>query len=254
MSLATYAICIALGLILAMIGLMQIGWRVGKKFIDDSTKPANVGAIQGAIFALLGLLIAFTFSNGISRFDDRRKLIVEEANIIDTAFLRIELLPQEAQPEMRNLFRSYLDSRLAAYLHIPDLKAAKTELDLGRQLQRQIWSHAVNHCQAQPTPCTMLLLPALNSMIEITTTRTMMSQFHPPMIIFILLIGFSLVAALLAGYEMAGGSRSWVHIIGFSLVLTMTVYVILDVEYPRIGFIRIDQTDQVLIDLRNSMN
>ena len=254
MYLATYATWIALGLILAVIGLMQIGWRIGKKFKDESTKPANVGAIQGAIFALLGLLIAFTFSNGISRFDERRKLIVEEANCIGTAFLRIDLLPPEAQPEMRNLFGSYLDSRLAAYRHIPDLKAAKTELELGNQLQQQIWSHAVNHCNGQPTPCAMLLLPALNSMIDITTTRTMMSQFHPPMIIFILLIVFSLVAALLAGYEMAAGSRSWVHIIGFSLVLAMTVYVILDVEYPRIGFIRIDQADQVLIDLRKSMN
>src|SRR5262249_8478017 len=77
---------IALGPILAMIGLMQTGWRIGKKFKDESTKPANVGAIEGAIFALLGLLIAFTFSNGISRFEDRRKLIVEEANDIGTAF------------------------------------------------------------------------------------------------------------------------------------------------------------------------
>jgi hypothetical protein len=254
MYLATYASWIALGLIFAMIGLMQIGWRIGKKFKDESTKPANVGAIQGAIFALLGLLIAFTFSNGISRFDDRRKLIVEEANDIGTAFLRVDLLPPEAQPEMRNLFGSYVDSRLAVYRHIPDLKTVKTELDRGNQLQQQIWSHAVNHCNGQPTPCTILLLPALNSMIDITTTRTMISQFHPPMIIFILLIVFSLVAALLAGYEMAEGSRSWVHIIGFSLVLAMTVYVILDVEYPRIGFIRIDQTDQVLTDLRKSMN
>jgi len=254
MFLATYATLIALGLILAMIGLMQIGWRIGKNFKDEAAKPANVGAIQGAIFALLGLLIAFTFANGISRFDDRRKLIVEEANNIGTAFLRIDLLPQEAQPVMRNLFRGYVDSRLAAYRHIPDLKAAKSELDRGNQLQQQIWSHAVNHCKDQPTPCTLLLLSALNSMIDITTTRTMLSQFHPPMIIFILLFGFSLVAALLAGHEMAEGSRSWVHIIGFSLVMAMTVYVILDVEYPRIGFIRIDQTDQVLIDLRKSMN
>ena len=254
MFLAMHAPWIALGLILAMIGLTQIGWRTGRKFKDESTKPANVGAIGGAIFALLGLLIAFTFSSGISRFEDRRKLIVEEANNIGTAFLRIDLLPQEAQPEMRNLFRSYLDSRLAAYRHIPDLKAAKTELDRGNQLQQQIWSHAVNHCKGQPTSCTMLLVPALNSMIDITTTRTMMSQFHPPVIIFILLIVFSLAAALLAGYEMAGGSRSWAHIIGFSLTMAMTIYVILDVEYPRIGFIRIDQTDQVLIDLRKSMN
>jgi len=254
MFLATYAIWIALGLILAMIGLMQTGWHIGKKFKDESAKPANVGAIEGAIFALLGLLIAFTFSNGLSRFEDRRKLIVEEANNIGTAFLRIDLLPQEAQPEMRTLFRSYLDSRLAACRHIPDLKAAKAELDRGTQLQQQIWSHAVNHCTGQPTPCMMLLLPALNSMIDITTTRTMMSQFHPPLIIFILLIVFSLAAALLAGYDMAEGSRSWVHLIGFSVAMAMAVYVILDVEYPRIGFIRIDQTDQVLIDLRKSMN
>ena len=82
----------------------------------------------------------------------------------------------------------------------------------------------------------------------------MVSQFHPPLIIFILLIVFSLVAALLAGYEMAGARRSWIHIIVFSLTMAMTIHVILDVEYPRIGFIRIDQTDQVLIDLRESMN
>src|ERR1044072_5342352 len=154
MYLATYATWIALGLIVALIGLMQIGWRIGKKFKDGSTKQGNVGAIQGAIFALLGLLVAFTFSNGISRFDDRRKLIVEEANSIGTAFFRIDLLPPEAQPEMRKLFGSYLDSRLAAYRHIPDLQAAKTELELGNQLQHQIWSHAVNHCNGQPTPCT----------------------------------------------------------------------------------------------------
>jgi hypothetical protein len=254
MFLAKYATWIALGLTLSMIGVMHTGWRMGKKFKKEPTRPANIGAIEAAVFALLGLLIAFTFSNGISRFEDRRKLIVEEANYIGTAYLRIDLLPQEAQPEMRNLFRSYLDSRLEAYRHIPDLKAAKTELDRGAQLQQRIWYHAINHCKGQPTPCMMLLLPALNSMIDIATARTMMSQFHPPMIIFILLILFSLVAALIAGYGMAGGAPSWVHIIAFSLAMAMTVYVILDAEYPRIGFIRIDRADQVLIDLHNSMN
>jgi cell division protein FtsW (lipid II flippase) len=97
-------------------------------------------------------------------------------------------------------------------------------------------------------------LPAINSVIDISSTRTMMSQFHPPTIIFVLLIAFSLAAALLAGHEMAEGSRSWVHIIRFSVAMAMTVYVILDVEYPRIGFIRIDKTDQILMDLRKGMN
>lgn len=254
MFLGTYASGIALGLILAMIGSMHVGWRIGKKLKEDSANAPNVGSIGGAVFALLGLLIAFTFSNGISRFDDRRMLIVQEANDIGTAWLRIQLLPEETQPEMRSLFRDYLDSRLAAYEHIPDLKAAKTALDRGTQLQEQMFSLAVDQCKGQARPCEMLLLPALNAMIDVTTTRTMVSQFHPPMIIFILLMVFSLVAALLAGYEMAGARRSWIHIVVFSLAMAMTIHVILDVEYPRIGFIRIDQTDQVLIDLRESMN
>ncbi len=254
MFLATHATWIAVGLMFATIGAMYAGWRIGKKLKGEPTRPANVAAIEGAVFALLGLLIAFTSSNGISRFDYRRSLIVEEANHIGTAYLRIELLPQEAQPEMRNLFRSYLDSRLEVYRHIPDLQAAKPELDRGAQIQQRIWRHAVDQCKDQSTPCMMLLLPALNSMIDITTTRTMASQFHPPIIVFILLMVFSLVAALVAGYGMAGPAPSWLHIIAFSLAMAMTVYVILDVEYPRLGLIRIDQTDQVLVDLRRSMN
>lgn len=254
MFLAIYAPWIAVGMILAMIGFMYVGWRIGKKTREESTRPANVGAIEGSIFALLGLLIAFTFSAGISRFEDRRNLIVEEANHVGTAYLRIALLPQEAQPEMRNLFRSYLDSRLEVYRHIPDLNAARAELERGAQIQQRIWNHATDHCKSQPAPCAMLLLPALNAMIDVTTTRTMASQFHPPTIVFILLIVFSLVAALVAGYGMAGRAPSWLHIIAFSLSMAMTVYVILDVEYPRLGFIRIDQADQVLIDLRRSMN
>jgi len=254
MFLANYAHWIAIGLIFAMIGCMYAGWRMGRTLTGEPTRPANVGTIDGAVFALLGLLIAFTFSNGISRFDERRNLIVEEANNIGTAYLRIALLPQDAQPEMRNLFRSYLDSRLAAYRHIPDLKAAKTELDRGAEIQQRIWRHAIDHCKDQPPSCMMLLVPALNAMIDITTTRTMASQFHPPIIVFVLLIVFSLVAALVAGHGMAGPAPSWLHISAFSLALAMTVYVILDVEYPRRGFIRIDQTDQVLVDLRTSMN
>jgi hypothetical protein len=252
--LATYAAWIAVGLILALIGAMYTGWRIGKKSKEAPTRPANVGAVDGAVFGLLGLLIAFTFSSGISRFEDRRELIVEETNYIGTAYLRIALLPQAAQPEMRSLLRSYVDSRLDVYRHIPDLEAAKAELDRGSQLQGQIWTHAIDHCKDQPTPCMMLLLPALNSMIDVTTTRTMASQFHPPMIIFILLIGFSLVAALVAGHGMRGAAPSWLHIIAFSLAMAMTVYVILDVEYPRLGFIRIHGTDQALVDLRKSMD
>ena len=106
-----------------------------------------------------------------------------------------------------------------------------------------------------PPSAPVLLLPALNAMFDITTTRTMATQMHPPVIVFVMLFGFALAASLLAGYGMTGSrARSWFHMVGFALVMALSVYVILDLEYPRLGFIRLDAFDQALIDLRESMN
>jgi hypothetical protein len=78
---------------------------------------------------------------------------------------------------------------------------------------------------------------------------------HPPPIIFAMLGVLALMSSLLAGYAMAGGkTRSWIHIIGFALIMATTVYVILDLEFPRLGMIRIDAADRALIELRQSMH
>jgi hypothetical protein len=107
---------------------------------------------------------------------------------------------------------------------------------------------------AGSSPAPMLFLPALNQMFDITTTRTEATKIHPPPIIFAMLGGLSLAAALLAGYGMAGGkSCNWIHILGFAAVMVMPVPVLLDIEYPRLGFIRVDGADPVLIELRESM-
>jgi hypothetical protein len=98
----------------------------------------------------------------------------------------------------------------------------------------------------------MLLLPALNQMIDITTTRLVTMQIHPPSIVFIMLIVMALLSALLAGYSMAG-SQSRMHMLVFAAILAITVYVILDLEYPRLGFIRIDAADQLLQEVRQGM-
>ena len=79
-------------------------------------------------------------------------------------------------------------------------------------------------------------------------------MIHPPTIIFILLGVLALACSLLAGYAMAGSSsRSWIHTIAFALIMGATVYVIMDLEFPRLGYIRIDAMDQVLVELRQSM-
>ena len=245
------------GLFLGMLVLMEAGRRLGvRRFIEDPEGArAGAGAVDGAVFALLGLLIAFTFSGAASRFDDRRHLVAEEANDIGTAWLRIDLLPANAQPPLRDLFRQYVDSRLATYRTLPDVDASRAELARSLTLQQQIWAQAVNAARDSASqPAHMLLLPALNAMIDITTTRNMAAQMHPPPIIFVMHAVLALAGAMLVGYGMAGGkTRSWLHSVGFAAVMAAAVYVILDIEYPRFGLIRVDAVDQVLVELRRSM-
>src|SRR2546430_6841054 len=125
-----------------MLLFLEIGRRIGIRRMkeDGGTAGEGVGAVDGAVFALLGLLIAFTFSGALARFDTRRELIVEETNAIGTAYLRLDLLPAAAQPEVREGFRKYVDSRLALYRNLPDIEAAKAELARSAELQHEIWS------------------------------------------------------------------------------------------------------------------
>jgi hypothetical protein len=248
----------AFALFVGMLILLIVGRRIGARHLTGDPKGARTGTgtIEAAVFALLGLLIAFTFSGAVSRFDHRRHLIVEEANAIGTAYLRLDLLPTGAQPALRETFRQYVNSRLETYRKLPDNEAAKAEHSKSIKLQEAIWTNAVAASQSQgASPAApMLLLPALNQMIDITTTRTMALQLHPPLIIFGMLFLVALASALLAGYSMAGGKdRKWLHVIGFALVIGITVYVILDIEFPRAGLIRVDAFDQALLDFLKNM-
>jgi hypothetical protein len=77
---------------------------------------------------------------------------------------------------------------------------------------------------------------------------------HPPAIVFVMLGLLALAGALLAGYGMAGGqTRSWIHMVGFATTIALAIYVTLEFEYPRLGFIRLHDFDQALVDLRSSM-
>lgn len=244
-------------LFLGMLLLLEVGRRLGKRGLarDPEGARAGIGVVEGAVFGLMGLLVAFTFSGAASRFDARRQLIVEEANAIGTAYLRLDLLSASAQPALRESFRRYVDSRIEVYRKLPDVAAAKVVLARSTELQREIWRQAIAAYESGgPQPATMLLLPSLNAMIDITTTRTMATELHPPTIIFAMFFGLGLASSLLAGYGMAGGrTRSWIHMIGFAATMSLAVYVILDVEFPRLGLIRVDDFDRLLVEVRASM-
>ena len=250
-------VVLLIGLFVGMILFLEVGRRLKLRSQSKGAEAsaAGLGAVEGALFGLMGLVLAFTFSGAISRFDDRRHLIAEEANDIGTAYLRIDLLPSTAQPQLREVMRRYVDTRIETYRVLPDLDAAMSLIAKANDMQREIWDLAIAATKDLTNPqAATVLLPALNAMFDIANTRFWATQLHPPMLIFALLGTLALVCSLLAGYGMGGGKdRNWIHTLGFALILTLTVYVIVDMEYPRMGFIRVDSFDQALVDVRATM-
>jgi hypothetical protein len=243
---------------LALLGASELGRRIGIGQIAGNPDGLSkgIGPAEAAVFALLGLLLAFTFSGAASRFEARRHLITSEANAIGTAYLRLDLLPADAQPAMRELFRRYVDARLETYSDVADSAATAASLAEDAVLQGEIWRRAVQETMApgMPSPSAMLLLAALNEMIDITTTRAMASRNHPPVVVYLMLTALTLVGALLVGYETSVNTqRTWLHMLVFAAVLSFAIYVIVDLEFPRLGLIRVDAADQVLVHLRASM-
>ena len=243
-------------LVAGMLLTMKAGMRARAAHLraapDDST---SFGTVHGAVFALLGLMIAFTFSGAASRFDHRRDLIVEEANNIGTAYLRIGLLPEATQGPLQDKFRQYADSRLQTYRAGPDLARVSQLLQQTAELQRQIWKMALEGIDhASTPPVAALILPSLNDMFDIVTTRTAATQMHPPAIVWVMLGGLTLVCSFLVGYDLAGGvRRNRLHVLTFAFLFSLTLYVIIDMEYPRVGLIRVTAMDRVLQDVRDSM-
>ena len=243
--------------IMIMLGLM-FGNRLGMQRIarDPNANSDGFVAFEGAVFGLMGLLIAFTFSGSVGRFDARRDLITREANAIGVAYLRLEMLQPAAQANLKRETREYAGDRLAIYQRLPDFVASQEAHDAAEALQLHIWKDAIAATSTSRSPAIpSLVLPAINKMIDILTERDVALITHPPLAVFALLALSVLGSAVLAGYGMGvKNSKSWPHIIMFAALTATSLYVIFDVEFPRFGLIRIDAADKILQHALDSMH
>lgn len=225
-----------------------------RRLADDPEKGlSGTGAIEGPVLGLYGLLIAFSFGGAISRFDERRNLVIEEANFVQTAWLRLDVLPAADLPAIRQAFKSYLDAKFAAY-KAEGLNEETRRLDgEARKEKQELWDRVIVVLKRDgfSSPGNALL-SSLNDMFNIGEKRMNIRRKHTPAPIFVLLYGLGLVGALMAGMGLAESRRlNILYAIGFAFINALTVHFILDIEYPRQGMIRVDAIDQVLIDLMN---
>lgn len=259
MSFAWIAVSLSLALAVGMALCFLYGGYIGTNTLRKNPGGLDLGggAAEAAIFALMGLLIAFTFSGAASRFENRRHLITQESNAIGTAYLRIGLLPEKFQSEIRSLFPRYIDIRAATYHGHEDPNEKNRKIGEATSLQKEIWQKSLIASampEGIPHESSIQLFVALNEMIDFVNTREMATRNHPPIVIFLLLATLILLSALMVGYNNAINQKNqYFHIAIFLISMSVASYVILELEFPRLGFVRIDAADQAFQDLKSTL-
>ena len=257
MSYAVPALIIGSLTFFQMLLFLYFGHLLRNRFFYTDARRDDSGfdGLNGALLALLGLLIAFTFSGAYDRYDARKKIISQEANAIGTAYLRLELLPEPVRSEMKAKFIEYIEARIELFSKLSNQENARQINLKATQIQAEIWKRAIEtELSSEKGYVYILLLPALNEMFDITTIRKNAIQTHTPVIIFGVLVGLALICMFLAGMKTRDlTTLHWLYAVLFSFTMSIIIYLILDMEYPRIGIISLQEANNFLIDLRNSM-
>jgi hypothetical protein len=245
------------GLFLGMLGMLEVGRRIGveRARTRGGKARAGVGVVDGAVYSILAFLLGFTFSGAADRFNQRRQLVGEISNAISTAWRRIDMLPDSAQPPIRVALLGYTDQVIEAYQR-PTAEQVTGELPSAvLHAEDDLWARSVAVCKAPGGEAArMLLLPSLNEIFDDVDRERMARLIHPPMVIFMMLAIAALSTAMFAGYGMASGSaRNWIFNIGIAATVSITTYVILELEYPRLGLFRVSSMDQVIVELRRML-
>jgi hypothetical protein len=170
-------------MVLGMYGCLELGRWWGRKQLASNQARGKewIGIIDGPILAVYGLLLAFTFSGAMHRHDERRKIIVEEANTLARGYLQVDLMPSVDQPQLRTLMKDYLRSRLNCYRVRTDLAAYQLETLHSYQIQDQLWQFVVKSSDFKvDRRAALTLLSTLSELRSLTTSRKVLTSFHPP--------------------------------------------------------------------------
>jgi len=246
----------AIFLALPVFVLLILVYVVAKRFRAYQVRQrpelesSDIGGINNMLLGLLGLMLAFAFSMANDRFNTRRTLMVEEANNIGTAVIRTDALPDSIRERVRASLKLYVEERILFYEVGMDLEQAARHYMRADSIGYSAWRIVTSYARKNGDVVrTSEIIPALNEMIDITTTRRAAGEATlPPSILYFLFV-LCLSAAFLLGYDQKG-PINWVVVIGFALMLSATIFTIIDLDRPRSGLITMNNAHQRMLDLR----
>jgi hypothetical protein len=192
--------------------------------------------IRTASLTLLGLIIAFTFSMAVTRYDQRKNYEEEEANAIGTEYARFDLVPADDAAALRAKMRQYLDERIAFYLARDEIKVGNVD-EATAKLQAELWSSMVAVTAKQPqNAVTALLVSGMNDVLNSQGYTQAAWWNRIPAAAWALMALIAICCNLLLGY---GEHRtSWFALV-FPVIVSVAFFLIADIDNPRAGIIRV---------------
>lgn len=253
MLVETEAWIIALSLFILMLIAVLIGKTVGERTRAKKNSEKKVSETS-ALTALLFFLLAFTFGMSSERYDSRRKIVVEEANDIGTALLRCDLYSDSIRTLLRKDFKMYVEARIAYYAAGPNVQKILRADSISQTISSRLWKRTAELSKnPQNIAATQQMIPALNTMIDVTSSRLAGEKAKVPQSILIMLFFLSGITAFYGGYSEAGkGKVDWLVQTGFCLLVSLVILFTLDLDRPRRGFVNLDAPNQTIIDLRKN--
>ena len=243
-SFDAYDVLLAIGLLLLAALGTEIGYVAGRRaqWMHPEGAKGQVTAVTAGALGVLALLMAFTFAMAVSRYDVRKQLILNEANAIASTYLRARLLPAPHKAEIADLIRRYVDVRLDFYRAADDRTLA-TAIAETEELQAQLWSRAnllaEKYSSSNPVA---LFLQALNDTIDLHARRLVVQDDHVPPTVLAVLFLATIAAMALVGYGCGlFGRRNFVVTTLLSVIVAAVTLVILDLDRPRRGFMRVSK-------------
>jgi hypothetical protein len=217
-----------------------ISARIGASFrkrrqISKDDDERDFTLLLGATLTLLGLIIGFTFSMAVSRYDQRKNLEEEEANAIGTEYLRANLLPAADASKVHELLKRYLDARILSY-KTPGGPQDKEINSQTAELQAEMWSAVATPAAAQPTPVTALIISGMNDVLNSQGYTQAAWWNRIPLEAWALLIAISIFCNLLIGYGTRGSPLLFLIL---PTALSISLFLIADIDTPRHGVIRV---------------
>jgi hypothetical protein len=233
-------------------GFVAVGYAAGRVLRTQETLREPVGIVQGAFFALVGLVLAFGLTLALGRYDTRRQAVVDDADTIGTTYLRAQTLAEPMRNQSLQLLRQYTDASLELSHAVPTTAKFADAVAREDALQRRLWSLAGNALTAAPRDSApRLYVETLNEMIDQQTVRVAaLNNRIPSAVLALEVLGAAFAFGLLALYTALHGRGATTVVLAGGLV-TVLLLVIFDLDRPTRGLIRVP--DAPLVALHNSM-